>query len=154
MMESILVSSCLLGLKTRYDGTDNYSQAVIDYIEVNRLTPIPVCPEQLAGLSTPRPKCWFSQGDGESALTRSGTLVTENGQDITDIFLHGARECLKIAKLAHCKRAILQQRSPSCGSQQVYLAEKLVKGVGVTTALLKNSGLQVFSDDNLPPENL
>ncbi|MDX2494551.1 MAG: DUF523 domain-containing protein [Desulfuromusa sp.] len=150
-MRPILVSSCLLGLKTRYDGTDNYSQAVIDYIKDNQLTPIPVCPEQLAGLSTPRPKCWFNHGDGEAVLTGNGKLVDENGQNVTEIFLHGAQECLIITQLAHCKQAILQQRSPSCGSQNIYLNENLVKGVGVTTALLNKNGLEIFSDDNLPP---
>ncbi|MFK5925783.1 MAG: DUF523 domain-containing protein [Desulfuromusa sp.] len=149
-MRPILVSSCLLGLKTRYDGTDNYCQAVVDYIESNQLTPIPVCPEQLAGLSTPRPKCWFSCGDGASVFAGSGKLVNEDGKDTTQTFIHGARECLKLAKMTQCQVAILQQRSPSCGSQKIYLGEKLIEGVGVTTALLNKSGVKVFSDDNLP----
>ncbi|WP_321370746.1 DUF523 domain-containing protein [uncultured Desulfuromusa sp.] len=149
-MRPILVSSCLLGLKTRYDGTDNYSQAVVDFIKNNQLTPIPVCPEQLAGLSTPRPKCWFSIGDGDSVLDASGKLIDEHGEDLTSVFLHGARECLKIVEMTNCKHAILQQRSPSCGSQSIYLNEKLVQGVGITTAMLKKSGIKVFSDDNLP----
>ena len=152
-MRPILVSSCLLGLKTRYDGTDNYNQAVVDYIKTNHFTPIPACPEQLAGLSTPRPKCWFSKGDGMSALNGNGALSDEQGQNVTDIFLHGAAETLKIAKLTHCKLAILQQRSPSCGSQNIYRNEKLVEGVGVTTALLQANDIQVFSNDNLPTEN-
>lgn len=153
-MRPILVSSCLLGLKTRYDGTDNYCQAVVDYIETNRLTPIPVCPEQLAGLSTPRPKCWFSHGDGAAVHAGSGKLVDENGQDVTEKFLFGAQECLKIAKLTHCKVAILQQRSPSCGLQKIYLDEQLIEGVGVTTALLNINGLKVFSDESLPSKKL
>lgn len=151
-MHPILVSCCLLGLKTRYDGTDNFCQAVVDYIETNQLTPIPVCPEQLAGLATPRPKCWFSRGDGAAALAGNGEVVDENGRNLTEVFLHGAEECLKIAKLTHCKMAILQQRSPSCGSQKIYLNEELVEGVGITTAILKKNGLNVFSDDNLPTE--
>ncbi len=149
-MRPILVSSCLLGLKTRYDGTDNYSQPVIEYIRKNRLIPIPVCPEQLSGLSTPRPKCWFSRGDGEAVLSGNGELRSEEGKEVTQVFLHGAEECLKLATLAGCKMAILQQRSPSCGSQKVYLNEQLVEGVGVTTALLVKNGLKVFADDNLP----
>ena len=148
-MRTILVSSCLLGLKTRYDGSDNYSQTVIDYIRENRLTPIPVCPEQLAGLSTPRPKCWFSRGDGEAVLSGNGELSNEEGKDVTESFLHGADETLKIALLTDCQMAILQQRSPSCGSQKIYLNDELVDGVGVTTALLKKNGLKVFGDDDL-----
>jgi len=149
-MRPILVSSCLLGLKTRYDGTDNYSQPVIEYIRKNQLIPIPVCPEQLSGLSTPRPKCWFSRGDGKAVLSGNGELRSDEGKEVTQVFLHGAEECLKLATLAGCKMAILQQRSPSCGSQKVYLNEQLVEGVGVTTALLVENGLKVFADDNLP----
>lgn len=152
-MRPILVSSCLLGLKTRYDGTDNYSQTVIEYIRENRLTPIPVCPEQLSGLSTPRPKCWFSRGDGEAVLSGNGELCNEWGEDVTEVFLHGAEECLRIAVLTDCKQAILQQRSPSCGSQKIYLKDQLIKGVGVTTALLTRNGLKIFADDNLPDKN-
>jgi len=152
-MRPILVSSCLLGLKTRYDGTDNHCQAVIDYIEANQFTPIPVCPEQLAGLSTPRPKCWFSRGDGITALAGNGKLINENGEDVTQTFLNGAQECLKIANLTRCKLAILQQRSPSCGSQKIYIEEALVEGVGITAALLSKNGLKIFSDDNLPTDN-
>ena len=149
-MQPILVSSCLLGLKTRYDGTDNYSQAVVEYIRKNRFIPIPVCPEQLSGLPTPRPKCWFSRGDGEAVLSGNGELRSEEGKEVTEVFLHGAEECLRIAILTDCKLAILQQRSPSCGSQNIYLKDQLIKGVGVTTALLTKNGLKVFADDNLP----
>ncbi len=151
-MRTILVSSCLLGLQTRYDGTDNYCQAVVDYLESNQLTPIPVCPEQLAGLSTPRAKCWFSHGDGAAVLANNGQLVDEHGRNVTDIFLHGAQECFKIAEMTHCKQAILQQRSPSCGSKNIYLNEILIEGVGVTTALLNQKGIKVFSNDALPTQ--
>ncbi len=153
-MSPILVSSCLLGLKTRYDGTDNYSRAVIDFIRANQFIPVPVCPEQLAGLPTPRPKCWFSHGDGMAVLSGQGQLVSEEGNDVTELFRHGAEECLKLATLTGCKMAILQQRSPSCGSQKIYLNEQLVEGVGVTTALLKQNGFKIFSDDSLPGKNL
>jgi uncharacterized protein YbbK (DUF523 family) len=149
-VETILVSSCLLGLKTRYDGTDNLCQQVIDYLEDNQLTPIPICPEQLAGLSTPRPKCWFSRGDGKDVLDADGRLIDEFGKDVSKVFLHGAREGLKIAQLTGCSQAILQQRSPSCGTDNVYLNEVLVSGAGVTTALLRKNGITVFGNDKLP----
>ena len=153
-MRSILVSSCLLGLKTRYDGTDNHCQAVVDFIENNHFTPIPVCPEQLAGLPTPRPKCWFSEGDGAAVLSGHGKLINENRDEVTKVFLSGAQECLKIAELTDCHMAILQQRSPSCGSQKIYRNEELVEGVGVTTAVLRKKGVKVFSNDNLPSKNI
>ncbi|SEA65547.1 Uncharacterized conserved protein YbbK, DUF523 family [Desulfuromusa kysingii] len=149
-MRPILVSSCLLGLNTRYDATDNYCQAVVDFIESHHYTPIPICPEQLAGLPTPRPKCWFSCGDGASVLAGNGKLINEHNDDLTATFLHGARESLKIAEMTNCKLAILQQRSPSCGSESIYLHEKQVEGIGITTAILKKNGIKVFSNDNLP----
>ena len=149
---TVLVSSCLLGLATRYDGTDNLSPEVMEYLQASGLIPIPVCPEQLAGLPTPRPKCWFSQGDGDSVLDGTGKLCDENHQDVTDLFREGARECLKIARLTGSKIAILQQRSPSCGSRKIYRNEVLLEGTGVTAALLKRSGLKIFSDDHLPAE--
>lgn len=152
-MQPILVSSCLLGLKTRYDGTDNYSQDVIDYLTSNNLLPIPICPEQLAGLPTPRPKCWFSQGDGYSVISDNGHLIDENGGDVTKVFVHGAQESLRIAQLTGCSQAILQQRSPSCGSASIYQNEVLISGVGTTTALLRKNGIAVFGDDNLPNKN-
>ncbi|MCW8893006.1 MAG: DUF523 domain-containing protein [Deltaproteobacteria bacterium] len=149
----ILVSSCLLGLKTRYDATDNYSQAVADFLTRQKLTPIPVCPEQLGGLPTPRPKCWFNHGDGKTTLENKGSLCDEHGNNPTMAFIHGAEETLKIARMTNCRMAILQQRSPSCGSESIYLNAALTKGMGVTTALLKENGLEIFGDDNLPVEN-
>lgn len=152
-MNPILVSSCLLGLKTRYDATDNYSQAVVDFLEQQKYTPIPVCPEQLAGFSTPRPKCWFSLGEGGSTLNNAGRLCDENGNDVTNQFIHGAQATLKMAQLTNCDKAILQQRSPSCGSRLIYLNNKLTEGMGVTAALLKKNGLKIYSNDDLPAKN-
>ena len=152
-MKTILVSSCLLGLKTRYDATDNYSPRVVDFLERHDYTPIPVCPEQLAGLPTPRAKCWFSFGDGLSTLNGNGRICNESGQDVTEQFIHGAQETLKIAGLTNCDKAILQQRSPSCGSCSIYLNEHLTKGMGITAALLKKNGLTIYGDDDLPVEN-
>lgn len=148
MPRNALVSSCLLGLATRYDGSSNHCQPVLDYLQQQQLTPIPVCPEQLAGLPTPRPKCWFKAGSGETLLTGTGVLVDELGEDVSDQFLHGARESLKLAQLTDCRVAILKQRSPSCGSQTIYRNGELVKGAGVTAALLKENGIQVFSEED------
>lgn len=152
-MKKVLVSCCLLGLPTRYDATDNRSEALIDLIKQEGITPIPVCPEQLAGLPTPRSKCWFREGNGEEALKTAKGLKNEEGQDVTRLFIAGAEQTLKIATMTGCSMAILQQRSPSCGTRSIYLNEELVPGMGVTAALLKQHGIQVFSDDDLPDEN-
>lgn len=146
----ILVSACLLGLPTRYDGKAKRSQAVIDYLQRENLQPIPVCPEQLAGMSTPREKTFFRQGNGHDVLAKNGQVISESGQDMNEVFCRGAKLVLQIARLSHCKRALFKERSPSCGVHRIYLGAKQVQGVGVTTALLLEEGLDVFSEEDLP----
>ncbi len=151
MSTPVLVSSCLLGLATKYDGTDNYNQAVIDYLKRHKLLPIPICPEQLAGSPTPRPKCWFTVADGQALLIGNGKICNESGTDVSNLFMHGAYESLKLARICNCQLAILKQRSPSCGTDNVHQNGKLVNGMGVTAALLRNNGLQLLNEENLPP---
>ncbi len=148
-----LVSACLLGLKTRYDGDAAACQAVVDFLRDNQLTPIPVCPEQLAGLPTPRPKCWFRQGDGKAVLAGTGELVNEKGEDVSAAFIKGACETLKIARLTEAEFAILQQRSPSCGFGTIYLQQQQVAGNGVAAEMLQKE-LTVYSNDALPAEKI
>jgi uncharacterized protein YbbK (DUF523 family) len=147
--ETILVSACLLGLPTRYDGKAKRSQDVLDYLQREKLTPIPVCPEQIAGMATPRDKTFFQSGDGRAVLAGNGEAVSENGQSMNTIFCRGANITLEIARLSGCRRALLKEGSPSCGVHRVYLGEDKVAGVGVTSALLLNSGLDVISEEDL-----
>ena len=151
MREPILVSACLLGLRTRYDGTTRHNPTVLAWLERQRLLPIPVCPEQLAGLPTPREQTRFATGDGGAVLTGNGTVVAvASGRAMNTSFLRGARETLQIARLTGCRRALLKERSPSCGVHQVHCGEHLVPGAGVTTALLIDAGLSVLSEADLP----
>lgn len=149
MAKTVFISSCLLGLPTRYDGSGNFSQDVADYLQQEQLIPIPVCPEQLAGLPTPRLKCWFRQGTGEDVLSDCGVICDEDDKDVTAAFASAAEESLKIALLTDCKLAILKQRSPSCGSRMVHQNGQLVNGMGVTAARLKNAGISVLSEEDL-----
>jgi uncharacterized protein YbbK (DUF523 family) len=146
-MRPILVSTCLLGILTRYDGTSKRNERVLNYLRENKFVPIPVCPEQLAGLATPRPKTFFSIGTGAEVLDGSGTVVNEQGETINEIFLRGALETVKIARLAGCQSALLKERSPSCGVLQVYQGRKKVAGQGVTAALLQRNGIDLLSED-------
>ena len=146
---SVLVSACLLGVNCRYDGTSNMNQGVLDYLHKNKLQPIPVCPEQLAGLSTPRPKVWFTQGDGQTYLQQKAILINEDGVDSGADFFRGAEEALRIARICRCEKAILKQRSPSCGSRQIYLNNELVNGNGMACALLLQAGLEVTCEEHL-----
>ena len=145
----ILVSACLLGLPTRYDGKAKRSQAVIDYLQKENLLPIPVCPEQLAGMTTPREKTFFQSGDGHTVLNGDGHVVSETGQAMNDVFCRGARVTLQVARLCNCRRALLKERSPSCGVHEIYRGESKVSGSGVTTALLIKEGIEVFSEQDI-----
>lgn len=146
---SILVSACLLGLPTRYDGHAKHSVSVLEYLQRRGLLPIPVCPEQLAGLSTPRPKTFFKKGNGDDVLSGSGLVVNEHDETMNTIFLRGANMTLQVARLCHCRQALLKERSPSCGVHQIYLQDKKVAGRGVTAAILAEAGIKVFSEDDL-----
>lgn len=134
-----LCSACLLGLCTRYDGkVKRIYPKVLELAKTEIL--IPVCPEQLGGLPTPR----------SSAEIRNGKVFEVGGKEITSNFIKGAEEVLKIAKLYDIKEAILKQRSPSCGSGQLkQLDDTIVKGDGITTVLLKKSGIKISSDEDL-----
>lgn len=149
MKEPILVSACLLGLHTRYDGAGKRNQAVIDWLEHEGLLPVPVCPEQLAGLPTPRKKTRFRLGDGHAVIAGSGEVVTFDGQSMNEPFLRGARETLKIARLTGCRRALLKERSPSCGVHLIHRNDEIVEGVGIAAALLIEAGLVVYSEADL-----
>lgn len=149
MSRPVLVSSCLLGLRTRYDGSSKRSERVMNYLRENGLVPVPVCPEQLAGLPTPRPRTFFSSGCGVEVLTGTGCVVNEQGTRMNDAFTRGAEQTLEIAHLSGCRMAILKERSPSCGVHQVYRQETRVDGEGVTCALLKREGIEVISEEDL-----
>jgi uncharacterized protein YbbK (DUF523 family) len=144
----VLVSACLLGLPTRYDGKAKRSETVLNYLKKHNLVAVPVCPEQLAGMTTPRAKTFFSSGTGHDVLTGNGQVISETGQDMNEVFCRGAKLTLQIARLSNSQLAILKERSPSCGVHQVYLHQDRVDGSGVTAALLKQEDIQVFSEED------
>lgn len=141
----LLVSSCLIGLKTRYDGNTNLNESVRELVELGGA--IPVCPEQLGGLPTPRLSAEFRGGDGDDVLQGRARLANTDGEDVTAYFLRGAEETLRIAKMVGARRAIFKERSPSCGCRQVWIDGELRDGCGVTSALLKRNGISVESDE-------
>jgi len=135
-----LCSACLLGIKCRYDGKDNLNEKVVELAQREKL--IPVCPEQLGGLPTPR----------EPAEIQGNRVVTYSGKDVTEYFERGAKKVLKIAKLLGIKEAILKQKSPSCGSGKIYdgtFSGTIIKGDGITARLLKKNGVRVISEEEL-----
>jgi uncharacterized protein YbbK (DUF523 family) len=135
-----LCSACLLGIKCRYDGKSKLNKKVIKLSKKEIL--IPVCPEQLGGLPTPR----------EPAEQKGKKVITKSGKDVTKFFVDGAEQVLKLAKLFGIKGAILKQRSPSCGCGQIYdgtFSGAVIQGNGVTTKLLKKNGIKVISEEDL-----
>jgi len=138
----VLVSACLLGVNCRYNGIPKKDGAVRALLSGEGITLIPVCPEQLGGLSTPRTPS-EQKGDG---------VVSSEGEDRTEAFLRGAEETLRIAKLYGCEAALLKERSPSCGNKEVYdgsFTGTVVPGEGVTAELLRENGVKVFGESEL-----
>lgn len=148
-MRPILVSACLLGLSTRYDGKSKRHEGVLDYLKREGLLPVPVCPEQLAGLPTPRPATCFAFGDGEAVLDGTGRAVLEDGTVMNEVFLRGAVETMRIARLAGCREALLKERSPSCGVHLIHRGAEIVPGRGVTAALLARNAIRLLSEEDL-----
>ncbi|UCD04583.1 MAG: DUF523 domain-containing protein [Candidatus Woesearchaeota archaeon] len=135
-----LCSACLLGIKCRYDGRSKPSDKVLELSKKEVL--IPVCPEQLGGLPTPRIP---QEIVGDRVINKSGEDVTEN-------FNKGAEEVLEIARIFGVKEAILKQKSPSCGCGKISdgtFSGNVIDGDGVTTELLKKNGIKVISEEDI-----
>lgn len=143
-----LISACLAGCECRYDGKSSTVKSFVEMVEQGKA--IFVCPEQLGGLSTPRPPAEILGGDGEDVLDGNAKVITNTGEDVTSEFIKGAREALQAAKLAGVKEAILKESSPSCGAAKIYdgtFSACKVAGNGVTAALLKRNGIRVLSEE-------
>lgn len=136
----LLVSACLMGVGCRYDGNSNQLPQLEKLLKKH--TCIPVCAEIFGGLPTPR----------VPAERRGGQIVTKDGQDVTEAFVRGTAEVLRLADLYHCKAALLKERSPSCGSGQIYdgtFTHTLVEGDGLTAQMLKKKGLAVYGESQI-----
>ena len=131
-MNIFLVSACLLGLKTRYDGKIITSAAC--RMAVKGGICIPVCPEQLGGLSTPRTAADMAGGDGHDVLAGRSRVIFRTGEDVTENFIQGAKQVLKIAERNDIARVYFKAKSPSCG---------LTPKIGVTAALLQAEGYEI-----------
>jgi len=135
-----LCSACLLGINCRYDGKIIPNNEVIRLAKKEIL--IPVCPEQLGGLSTPR----------EPAEQNGRKVITISGVDVTCNFIKGAEQVLTLTKIYGIKEAILKQESPSCGCGRIYdgtFSNRLIQGDGVTTILLKKNKIKVITEEDL-----
>lgn len=140
-----LVSSCLAGVNCRYNGGNSENKVVVELVKEGLA--IPICPEQLAGLPTPRPSCEIVIDDlGQSKV------LSSNGEDFTKAFVEGAEKTLEIAKIIGVKKAILQSKSPTCGYSCIYdgtFSGKLIKGNGLAAELLMNSGIEIYTEEDV-----
>ena len=140
--EALLISTCLLGVACRYDGACRpMSGATLDAL-AERYALIPVCPEQLGGLCTPR-----------TPAERGGSRIyTKSGEDVTAQYTRGAEQALFLARRFCCTKALLKERSPSCGSGWIYDGSfhgRLTEGSGVTAELLQANGFAVFGESEV-----
>jgi len=136
----ILVSACLAGIKCRYDGKDNANDKVIQMVKNG--VAIPICPEQLGGLQTPR----------IPAEIIENKIINKKGENLTSKFKKGAKETLRIAELVNCQKAILKQRSPSCGYGKIYDGShtgKIIEGMGFTARVLSQKGITILTEEDL-----
>ena len=144
MLKKILVSECLFGGRTvRYDAVDVplLDPVFLKWKEEGRL--VPVCPEVFGGLPTPRP----------DAQRRDGGVFTGAGADVTDPFLKGAKEALRLAREEGVCFCIMKADSPSCGSKQIYdgtFTDTKAPGQGLAVELLREAGFTVFDENDIP----
>lgn len=151
-MEKILVSACLLGCNVRYNaGSVTTDGDDLEWLS-NHCEVIPFCPEVSAGLPIPRAPAEIDSGSGDDVLAGRSKVVGNDGVDVTDAFIEGARLALHQCQSQGIRYAVLTESSPSCGSSTIYDGrfEGIRKpGKGVATALLEQHGIQVFSQHDI-----
>lgn len=137
----IAVSACLLGHNCKYNGGNNRSQKVLDYIEGHEV--IPVCPEVAGGLSVPR----------TPVELRNGRAINQNGEDVTDFFRRGVEKTMEKLTEENIDLAVLQPRSPSCGCKQIYdgtFSRVLIDGKGMFAQALAAAGIPLLDGNDVP----
>ena len=135
----IAVSACLLGHDCKYNGSNNRSQNVLDYIKGHEV--IPVCPEVTGGMPVPR----------IPVELKNGRAINRDGEDVTEFFQKGVKLTMK--KMQDIDLAILQPRSPSCGCKQIYdgsFTKTLIAGKGMFAQALAEAGIPMMDGDDIP----
>ena len=156
-MEKILVSACLLGRPVRYNGSAKAVEhpTLKQWQREGRL--VAVCPELTAGFSVPRPPAEISKGQsGEDVLQGAAEVFEATGRDVTNLYVTGAQAALAVAREHGCRFALLVDGSPSCGSGFIYdgsFGGRKHPGAGVTSALLRHGGIEVFSETEIEALN-
>lgn len=146
-----MISACLLGMRCAWSGDERYrNEQAIKLVQKDVL--IPVCPEQLGGLPTPRPPQEIQGGSGEDVLDRRAKVINGDNADVTNHFIRGAEETLKIARRLSLKEFIGKSGSPSCGCGHIHdgsFTAVMKVGDGVTAAFLRRHGIRLVSEEDL-----
>lgn len=140
-MKKILISACLVGDNTKYDGTNNKSPFIKDLLEKYEL--VPFCPEVEGGLKIPRTP---------AEKQKDGKIINKKKKDVTKNYLLGAEKACNICSYLGIEIAILKEKSPSCGVHQIYNGDfngKLIEGEGILTSALKRMGIKVISEEEI-----
>lgn len=148
----ILVSACLLGHSVRYKG-DACPQALLLAPELRPYL-LPFCPEVAGGLPTPRLPAEISGGSGSDVWQGAAAVINSSGREVSASFRRGARLCLRLIRQYDIRFAILKQRSPSCGTAEIYdgsFSGGKIRGAGVTAALLAQAGVTIYNEEELTP---
>lgn len=150
----ILVSSCLVGINTRWDGGTTRNDGIVELVKSGKA--VFLCPEQLGGLSTPREPAEIEAGKtAADVLSGEAKVLAKSGKDVTGEFVSGARRILAFCREMGIKTVILKAQSPSCGSQQTYdgtFSETLRPGRGITAELLAQNGIAIYHEENYPAQ--
>ena len=149
-----LVSACLVGINCKWNGKNEYNEKLRQEFLDGKL--LPLCAEQLGGLPTPRAPSGILDGTGKDVICGNCRMVNNYGEDVTKQFTRGAYEILNVVKDMGIQEAILKKTSPSCGVGKTWQMSKeedkyvnnLVDGNGVLTALLKENGIKVYSEED------
>ncbi len=145
-MENVLISACLLGVACRYDGCRKPLSSDILMQLQRKYHLIPICPEIMGGLPTPRIP---------AEIQPNRRVMRADGADITENYRKGAEEALRLARLFHCKLAILKEKSPSCGAGRIYdgsFSKTLTDGDGITSELLRKNGIRMIGESKISTE--
>ncbi|RJG12537.1 DUF523 domain-containing protein [Pseudomonas cavernicola] len=151
-MQKVLVSRCLLGHRVRYDGGAHGPFELLALWQAEGRV-VALCPEVAGGLPTPRPPAEIPGGQGALVLDGQRAVLTIDGEDVSAAFLAGAQQALELVQAQGIRLAVLKARSPSCGNRENYdgsFSGMKVAGEGVTAALLRRAGVQVFNEEELP----
>lgn len=136
----IMISACLCGIDCKYNGKNNKNDKCVELLKDNKA--ICFCPEQLGGLTTPR----------IPSEIRSDKVVSKEGIDVTDNFIRGSKEALKIAQITGIKKAIMKDGSPSCGVHYIYdgtFSGNKIEGMGITTRLFLSNNIEVIAETDI-----